>query len=482
MKSFPFGTGAAIFIALYFSLMLGLGFVARRFRKNESPSEFYLAGKTLGGFVLLLTLYATQYSGNTLLGYPGEAYRLGFARIMSVGFMMSIVVVYLLFAPGLHQLAKQYDFITPGDWIQHRFGMAQLTLVVNLLLVVAIANFLLAQLMAMGHVVAGLTGNAVPYWMGVVFLALIIIIYETLGGMRAVAWTDCIQGIMLIVGLGGLLFVALQTTERLQDVTAWIIEHEPQKAAVPSWEICRTWISTILLVGFSGAVYPQAIQRIYAARNTRTLKRSLSLMIFMPLVTTLVVFLIGIIAIQQFAHLEGIAADQVMPLLLNEWANQSLMTYAMAVLVVTGILAAIMSTADSVLLSLSSMLAKDFLGRTVLKEAKEERLTKAGKILSWVIMAVLVPIALVPRLTLWGLTELKMELLSQTAPVIILGVVWRRLSGQAALIGVVAGTTLALILTFWGYGKLWGFHAGLLGLGLNVGCCISLTLLNRKLP
>ena len=165
MKSFPFGTGAAIFIALYLALMLGLGFVARRFRKNESPSEFYLAGKTLGGFVLLLTLYATQYSGNTLLGYPGEAYRLGFAWIMSVGFMMSIVVVYLLFAPRLHQLAKQYDFITPGDWIQHRFGMARLTFVVNLLLVVAIANFLLAQLMAMGHVVAGLTGNAVPYWM-----------------------------------------------------------------------------------------------------------------------------------------------------------------------------------------------------------------------------------------------------------------------------------------------------------------------------
>ena len=121
--------------------------------------------------------------------------------------------------------------------------------------------------------------------------------------------------------------------------------------------------------------------------------------------STLVVFLIGIIAIQQFAHLEGIAADQVMPLLLNEWAKQSLMTYALAVLVVTGILAAIMSTADSVLLSLSSILAKDFLGKTVLKDAQEERLTKAGKILSWVIMAVLVLIALVPRLTLWGLTE-----------------------------------------------------------------------------
>ena len=70
-----------------------LGLRARAARASESLADFYLAGRGLGGVVLLFTLYATQYSGNTLVGYPGEAYRVGFPWVMSVGFMLAIVVV-----------------------------------------------------------------------------------------------------------------------------------------------------------------------------------------------------------------------------------------------------------------------------------------------------------------------------------------------------------------------------------------------------
>jgi SSS family solute:Na+ symporter/sodium/pantothenate symporter len=473
--SIPFGPGAFAFVGLYLAVMLWLGYVARRARASESLDDFYLAGKGLGTFVLFLTLYATQYSGNALLGYPGEAYRLGFAWIMSVGFMMAIIAVYLIFAPRLHQLAKQFNYITPGDWIDHRFGSPALTLLANLLFVITLSNYLLAQLMAMGHVVAGLTSNTIPYWVGVVMLTLVIIIYETLGGMRAVAWTDCIQGLMLLIGLLGLVIAAAPGPEHLRAATEWIIANEPQKATVPSWTLCGRWMSTLLLIGFSGAVYPQAIQRIYAARSVRTLKRSLSLMVFMPLVTTFVVFLIGILAIQHFDELKGVEADQVMPMLLREWSSQSLWMYAMAVLVFTGVLAAIMSTADSVLLSLSSILAKDFLGKTVLRHAPEERLTQAGKALSWAIIAILVTIALVPRITLWGLTEVKMDILVQVSPVFVLGVWWRRLTTQAALIGMIAGTMVTLSLMFSGYDKLWGLQAGLFGWGLNLMLCVMIS-------
>jgi len=477
MNAIPFGVGAAIFVGVYLLAMLGIGYLARRARRSDSLDDFYLAGKGLGTFVLFLTLYATQYSGNALLGYPGETYRLGFAWIMSVGFMMAIIAVYLLFAPRLHRLAKQFNYVTPGDWIDHRFGSPALTLVANLVMVVAVSNYLLAQLMAMGHVVAGLSGNAVPYWVGVVLLTLVIGIYETMGGMRAVAWTDCVQGLMLLVGLLGVLIAAAPGPDHLRAATEWIITQQPQKAAVPSWQLCSTWMSTLLLIGFSGSVYPQAIQRIYAARDVPTLKCSLSLMAFMPLLTMLVVFLVGILAIQHFAGLQGVAADQVMPMLLREWANQSLWMYLIALLVFTGILAAIMSTADSVLLSLSSILAKDFVGKTLLRHAPEQRLTQAGKLLSWVIMVILITIALVPRITLWGLTELKMEILVQVSPVFVLGILWLRLTARAALVGLLAGSALGMSLTLAGYGKLWGLHAGLLGWGLNLVLCLTLSYL-----
>lgn len=471
MADQPYGPGAFAFLAAYLVFMIVLGYVARARRRDDSMSSFYLAGKNLGAMVLFFTLYATQYSGNTLIGYPGEAYRLGYAWIMSVGFMMAIVVAYLLFAPPLYRASRQEHFVTPGDWITHRFGAngrSGLTLFAGVLFVAAIANYLLAQLLAVGHIVSGLSGGAIPFWAGVVVLAVIILFYETLGGMQAVAWTDCIQGLLLFVGLLGMLAAVVAGSDRLGEATAWIIAHQPAKAALPGGETIRTWISTILLVGFAAAVYPQAIQRIFAARSTLSLKRSFTFMAFMPLVTISAVVLVGILAIPQLTGLEGVATDQVMPRLLGVWAAESLWLYVMTVLVLTGIVAAIMSTADSVLLSLSSLLVKDVLGRFRMGSLPEASLTSWGKRLSWIIMAILVLIALTPDLTLWGLIELKMEVLIQTAPLFVLGVLWPRFNAAGAAAGMAAGTLLAAGLTLSGLGKVWGWHAGVLGLALNV--------------
>ena len=480
MTSLSLGVGAIVAISVYLGLMVGLGVLARprvSKRGGESLSEFYLAGRSLGPLVLLLTLYATQYSGNTVVGYPAEASRLGYAWIMSVSFMMAIIVVYLLYAPRLQRLANARGFITPGDWVDYRFNSRPLSLLTNLLLVVSIANYLLAQLMAMGYVVAGISGNLIPYWIGVVVLVLVIIIYETLGGLRAVAWTDVAQGSMLLIGLFGLLYAVAPGPAHWHALTEWLAAHAPEKTAVPSGEITARWFSSILLVGFSGAVYPQAIQRIYAARSVRALKLSLQCMIFMPLITMPIVVLVGLVGVRRFTDLDGIAADQIMPMLLREWAQTSTWTYAMAVLVVTGILAAIMSTADSVLLSLSSILSKDFLGKTILQGAPEERLTRVGKRISWLVMGVLALVAFAPRMTLWGLTELKMEILVQVSPVFVLGAIWNRLEARAALIGMLAGTAVSVGLASAGIGNPAGVQGGVIGWALNVSLCVGLSLL-----
>ena len=463
---------AGVAVGLYLAAILAVGYAARRRRHGESLAEFYLAGRQLTGPVLLLTLYATQYSGNTLIGYPGEAFRLGFSWVMSVGFMMAIIVVYLFFAPRLHFLARRHHFVTPGDWLTHRFGSPTLTLLANLLLVAAIGNYLLAQLMAMGHITAGLSGGAVPYWVGVVLLTLVVLVYETVGGMRAVAWTDTLQGLMLVVGLTGLLVAASATPAHLASVTAWLATDAPEKVAVPGWDVCRNWVSTLVLIGFSGAVYPHAIQRIYAARDSVALKRSFSVMVFLPLVTTGSVFLVGVLAIEQLAGAGPIEADQVLPLLLTEWGESSPILYALSLLVIVAVVSAIMSTADSVLLSLSSILAKDVLGTTVLRGADEARLTRAGKTLSWVLIAGLVGIALVPRFTLWGLTELKMEILAQVASLFVLGVSWDNLTTRAALTGMTTGTAVYVGLLASGHSQLWNVHAGVIALLVNVLMCV----------
>ncbi|HIM57338.1 MAG TPA: sodium:solute symporter family protein, partial [Candidatus Latescibacteria bacterium] len=336
----------------------------------------------------------------------------------------------------------------------------------------AISNYLLAQLMAMGHITAGLSGGAVPYWVGVVLLTLVVLVYESTGGMRAVAWTDALQGVMLAVGLTGLLLAASPTPDNLAAVTDWIAREAPEKVSVPGWDVCRNWFSTLALIGLSGAVYPHAIQRIYAARDSTALRRSFSVMVFLPMVTTGSVFLVGILAIEQLAGNGPIEADQVLPLLLTEWSARSPVLYALSLIVIVAVVSAIMSTADSVLLSLSSILAKDVLGTTMLRGADEARLTHVGKMMSWILVAGLVGIALNPRFTLWGLTELKMEILAQVAPLFILGIGWDRLTTPAALAGLATGTGVYAGLLASGHGQLWDLHAGVVAMMVNVGVCI----------
>ena len=234
------GAGLVLFL-LYLALLVALGWTGYRRRRQDSLRDFYLAGNGLGFIVLLLTLYATQYSGNTFLAFPGQAYRIGFAWIMSVGMMMTIVVVYLLFAPRLRVLARRFGFITPSDWVHHRFGDRRLALLVSAVMAVSLFNFLYVQFLAMGHLAVGMTDGRLPFWVGVVGLAVVIGLYETLGGMRSVAWTDVVQGIMLFVGL--VLILALYWPEigSLGEVTRSLLVEKPELVQVPSAGLDRSF-------------------------------------------------------------------------------------------------------------------------------------------------------------------------------------------------------------------------------------------------
>jgi Na+/proline symporter len=358
----------AIALALYLCGMLGVAEVAHRARRDESPSDHFLGGRELSLFVLFMTLYATAYSGNSLLGYPGKAYRSGYSFIMSVGFMMAIIVAFHALAPRLRPLAVQRGYVTPGDFVRDRFGgqtaSRPLVLLVGLLMAIALGNFLLAQLKAMGEVTDLVTGGIVPYEVGVVALPLLILFYETRGGMRAVAWTDAAQGLLMMLGLASLAVWLVSAAGGLEAVSVAVAAERPDAVAVPDAAGRANWFSTIVLLGLASVVYPQAIQRIYAARDGRTLARSFALMTFMPLLTTLVVTLIGVAAIARLDVSGGVASDGVMPVLLRDWAAEGAVSQLGAILVFIGALSAIMSTADSCLLSLGSLVARDLLGRT----------------------------------------------------------------------------------------------------------------------
>lgn len=437
---------------------------ARRARRDQTPADHFLAGRELGVVVLFFTMYATQYSGNSLLGFPGEAYRRGFSWVMSAGFMIAVVAMYLTFVPQLRPLAVRHRFVTPGDFIRFRFGTHRLALAVAILQVVALTNFLTAQLMAMGHVTAGLTEGAIPYHVGVVGLAGVVLAYETLGGMRAVAWTDALQGVLLLVGLGVLVSWLIGESSGLAGLTTSLLTDRPDAVVVPSRAECSNWASSIVLMGAASVVYPQAIQRVYAARDATVLRRALAVMALMPLVTVVVTTLVGVAAIAQLKTLDGVAADEVMPRILRHIVDQSPALVPMVVMVLIGALAAITSTADSVLLSLGSLIAEDVFGGS----STAAETTRTGKWVAAGILAATGAIALVPRVTLWRLIELKMGLLIQCVPAFVLGVRFCSLREGPVFAGMILGTAIAVLGVLAGTPRLANVHTGVVALAANL--------------
>jgi len=461
-----FGIWGVVALGVYLAALVCVAEIARRAKRDASPSDHFLAGRSLGSFVLFLTLYATAYSGNSLLGYPGRAYRDGYSFIMATGFMMSIVVVFHVLVPKLRPLAVRHHFVTPGDYLRFRFeGRWATTLrrVIAVLMTLALANFLLAQLKAMGEVADLVTDGRIPYDVGVIGLAGVILFYETRGGMRAVAWTDAAQGIAMLIGLAALFGWLLTEAGGLTEITRAVALKRPEAVTVPSRMVVINWFSTLVLMGAASVLYPQAIQRIFAARSGRALKRSFAGMTFMPLVTTLVVTLIGIASIARFDITDAVETDGIVPLLLSEWGAAGGWATGAALLVFLGALSAIMSTADSCLLSLGSLLSRDLLGR----EGSDEAATRLGKRLAAGVLVAVIPFALLRELTLWRLIELKMELLIQCVPAFLIAIHWSRLKTGPILAGVIVGTTFSVVLTFSGYARIEGIHVGVLGCILN---------------
>ena len=467
------GPGGIIFMGVYLSSLIVVGLAGRFARREDSMADFYLGNRGLGLFVLFLTLYATQYSGLTLIGFVGNVYRTGYFFLVSVTFSMSIIGAYLVYAPKFHRLSRQHGYITAGDYIQQRFGSTTLTVLATVLFIIALGNYILSNLKAIGYIVEASTGGSVTFVQGVIVLSLIMLIYETLGGLRSVAWTDAIQGVLLLVGCIFIFGVISHQYGGLPATAEKLMATQPAFWQPPTVTQKLTWLSTLVIVFFGPSIYPHAIQRIYAAKDEQTLRRSFQIMVFMPIFTTFFMFVVGLVGAAQFPGLDRLGSEQVALFLLNDMAERLPGVRMLLVLFLSAAVAAIMSTIDSALLAVSSVFTQD-----LYKRIRPDRISASPDrnregFLVGTHGGVLVFLAIQLPQTLWRLTEIKLELLCQVAPAIFLGVHLKSLRTPAVLSGLLVGTCVALAIMFAnlaGLGvatKPLGIHAGVWGLAAN---------------
>ena len=478
------GPGGITFLCIYILSLILIGWLGKRARKEDSLSDFYLAGRGMGLLVLFLTLYATQYSGNTLVGFAGRAYREGYQALVLVTLLSSAVGAFIVYAPKLYRLSKKYTFITPADYIHFRFKNTKLTLFFFFFCLMALANYILTNLKAIGYIVVSVTGGVIPFAYGVIALSLVMVIYETMGGMRSVAWTDSLQGIILMFGVITI-FITIQIEYGgFEFIYNAIQISDPQKFIPPNLTQKLNWLSTICLGFFGISIYPHAIQRIYSAKSESTLKRSIQIMAFMPIITTLFMVVVGLTALALFPGLDRQGSEGATLLVLKDLSQRGAIGTGMMVLFLSATIAAIMSTVDSALLSMSSIITKDFYKR--LKPTKSQaELTRIGKIISWTIMAFSVYLAIILPQTIWRLLEIKLELLIQISPAIFLGLYYKKIKSSSILWGMTFGTLFAvgtMVANKLGVdipAKPWGIHAGVWGLIINLTIVFILEKIKR---
>lgn len=454
------------FLLGYLASMILVGVAGKLASKEASMKDFYLGGSGFGVGILFLTMYATQYSGNSLIGFAGSAYRSGWFFLVAVTFMVVIVGGYLLYAPRLYPLAKAKGFITVGDYIHFRYEHKWLTYLIVGIGIFALSNYMLTNLKAIGYILQTVTGGWVGFAEGIIAMAFIMVVYETLGGMRSVAWTDAIQGVLLFVGVVIIFAVVWVHYGSLEANTALLKQVRSDFFADPTPLQQVKWFSVLILIFFGISVYPQAIQRIYAAKDESTLKRSFQLMIIMPFLTTLPLIAIAVIGAAHFPGLDKTGSEQIVLLMLGKLNGIPGMQIVLTLFIASAI-AAIMSTVDSAMLAIASLFTQDIYRRQR-PEASQKELTYIGKLFSWGLMALMVYLAIALPSTIWWLIQIKLEILCQIAPAIMLGVWLPKLSARAVLAGLLigVGVTLLFLLTSLPSKPL-GIHAGVWGLAAN---------------
>ncbi len=353
-------------ITVYLLITLLLGVYGYKISK-KSVSDYFLADRKIGTFVMFFTLASTNFSAFTFLGFSGSAYQMGYSfyGVMAFGTSFMALSFYII-GRKVRKLGVENDYVSPPELIGKETNSTSLRLLFMAVMVVFTLPYLAVQPMSAGYVLSALTNGTVPYFWGAAFLTAFIIIYVFLGGMRTIAWTDVLQGLMII----SFLLIAVVV---IASSLGGIGEAHSQARAVDSNLFVRegaitvqTWLSFTILWSLCDPMFPQLFQRFFIPKSDKQLKRA---SIFYPIVISLLFLLPVMIGVMGRGAMPGLTAqeaDSILPMMLDKYSPAWL-----SALIMSGGIAAFMSTADSQLLTLSSMFTRDVFHRFIPHKTKK---------------------------------------------------------------------------------------------------------------
>lgn len=409
--------------------------------------EYFIGGRTMGGFVLAMTIIASYTSASSFVGGPGVAYKLGLGWVLLA--MIQVPTTFLtlgVLGKRFAILGRRIHAVTITDFLYARYRSDAVVLLCSVAILLFFAASMVAQFIGGARVFQAVTGY--PYEAGLILFGVTVVLYTAVGGFRAVAVTDALQGVVMLIASVVILFAVVragggmeQCIQTLKGMDPGLVSPSGAGDSIPAPMLFSFWI----LVGLGILGLPQTTQRCFGYKNSKSMHDA------MIMGTLIIGFLL------LFMHLAGVLGRAVMPgLTSGDLIIPSLILELLppfwAGVFVAGPLAAIMSTVDTMLLLVSASIIKDLYIRYRLKnDTSGISAKKIGRMSFCCTLAagVLVfcasfnPPDLLVWINLFAFGGLEAVFLWP----VVLGMYWRRANATGAVWSMAAGVAVFMILS-----------------------------------
>ena len=452
-----------ITIALYLIGMVVIGILFSN--KNNSVGDFYLGGRKLGPIVTAMSAEASDMSSWLLMGLPGVALLCGTAEASwtAIGLAVGTYINWLIVAKRLRTYTQKCEAITLPEFFQNRYrdGSHSLMGIAALIILIFFVPYTASGFAACGKLFNSLFD--IDYHAAMIISAVVIILYTSIGGFLAASTTDLIQSIVMTIALVVIVIFGINTAGGFDAV----IENAKELPGYFSLTLTRnaaegtaspyaplTIVSTLAWgLGYFGM--PHILLRFMAIKDSRKIKTSRRIASVWVVISMAIAVFIGLVgnALTANGSLEEIAtsdqAERIVIKLAQLLNQHGLAAAIVAGLVLAGILASTMSTADSQLLTASSGMSENILKGVFKMKLSDKASMIAARVVLVVIAALAVVLAWDQESSVFAIVSFAWAGFGATfGPVVLTALFWKRSNRWGALAGMVSGGIMVFV---WKY-------------------------------
>lgn len=428
-----------VYVIVFLALTLG----AHR-RYTGEVTDYVVGNRSLGVVVTTFTLYASIFSGVGIAGFPGTVYvtGMGFITTVIIGFSMSAVLQWY-FGKRIWALGKIHDFQTPGDLLGGYYQSDTVRVWTVVASVIFNITYIVAQLTAGGILINVLSGGTIPFDVGVLVVAVIVFLHIIFTGIRGIAWLDTFNGVMILITLSLFGLFIFIDAGGVGSMLSMLGDSASAQTTVPGpvgvWSTQNIYGTAFgLLIGI--AVFaPNSFLRFYATDSGENLAK----------------IGIGMLTLFAISHLVGTIwigtyGRAVLPDVANpDWVSSLLafevLPIPIAALFLIAVLAAIISTTDSYVHTMSATVTRDFVQALFWEDMGSKQEVRVNYVIVVVSAAIGVVITLYNSSLITPLAVFAGGVTLQLLPATFGSVSWPRATTEAAIVATIVGIGLTFV-------------------------------------